>query len=91
MLVTIGSFNLDGQYQFSTVFYDMWKHLILLSLEVDKDLIGFEAFNINGVITAYFLPFPAIVRGLQSIIHLGESSTLSILIACFIYLTSIAN
>lgn len=91
LIISTGSFDLYQPYQFSAVYYDMWQHLTKLSLEVDETLIGIEGFKVNGITTAYFLPFPAVIRGLQSIFNLGESPTLSVLIACFIYLYSAAN
>jgi hypothetical protein len=50
-VLSVGSFNLEKRYMYSTVFFDMWNHLKQFSLAVDKSLIGQEAFNINGLIT----------------------------------------
>lgn len=90
-VLSVGGFNLEKRYMYSTVFFDMWNHLKQFSLAVDKSLIGQEAFNINGLITTYYLPFPALIRGIQSLVGLGESATLSSLIACLVYLISLSS
>lgn len=90
-VLSVGSFNLEKRYMYSTVYFDMWNHLKQFSLAVDKSLIGQEAFNINGLTTTYYLPFPALIRGIQSIFGLGESATLSSLLASLVYLISLSS
>jgi hypothetical protein len=66
----------------------MWEHFQDGNLYVDENIIGREGFLINGKTTAYFLPFPAFVRGVLSIFNGGGSAILSMLIASAIYLTA---
>jgi hypothetical protein len=87
-LLSLGSFELKKQFAFTLLFQNMWEHLAHGSLAVDKDLIGMEGFDVNGITTAYFLPFPSLIRGLLSIIGYGESAILSVLMGTLVFLSS---
>ncbi len=86
-LLSLGSFELKKQFALSLLFQNMWEHLTHGSLAVDKDLIGMEGFEVNGITTAYFLPFPSLIRGLLSIIGYGESAILSVLLGTLVFLS----
>lgn len=77
-LLSLGTFDLKQPFALSTLFQNMWDHLSHGSLAVDAELIGNEGFEVNGITTAYFLPFPSLVRGLLSIADLGASAVLSL-------------
>jgi hypothetical protein len=87
-LLSLGSFELKKQFALYLLFQNMWEHLTHGSLAVDKDLIGMEGFEVNGITTAYFLPFPSLIRGLLSIIGYGESAILSVLLGALVFLSS---
>ena len=87
-IVTLGDFNLNKEFFLSTVFLDMWKHLVNLDLSVDENIIGGEGFLINGKTTAYFLPFPAFIRGFLSIFNLGESAVLSVTLGAATFISA---
>ena len=87
-LLSLGSFELKKQFALSLLFQNMWEHLTHASLAVDQDLIGMEGFEVNGITTAYFLPFPSLIRGLLSIIGYGESAILSVLLGTLVFLSS---
>ena len=87
-ILTQGEFNFTKDYELSALFLNMWDHLSNFDVFVDDEIIGGEGWIINGKTTAYFLPFPALVRGVLSIFGFGKSSTLSILIAVIVFITS---
>ena len=87
-LLSLGSFELKKQFALSLLFQNMWEHLTHASLAVDKELIGMEGFEVNGITTAYFLPFPSLIRGLLSIVGYGESAILSVLLGALVFLSS---
>lgn len=86
-LLSLGSFDLKKQFAFTLLFQNMWEHLTHGSLAIDKDLIGMEGFDVNGITTAYFLPFPSLIRGLLSVIGYGDSAILSVLLGALIFLS----
>lgn len=86
--LTVGSWDFNRQFLLSDVFQNMWEHFQDGNLYVDENIIGREGFLINGKTTAYFLPFPALVRGALSFFNGGKSAVLSMLIASAIYLTA---
>lgn len=55
----------------------MWQNLTKLSLAIDPEIIGYEGFDVKGITTAYFLPFPALIRGLLSLVGMSSSAILS--------------
>ena len=87
-ILTQGEFNFKKDYELSTLFLNMWDHLSNFDVFIDDEIIGGEGWIINGKTTAYFLPFPALIRGALSIFGFGKSSTLSILIAALLFITS---
>lgn len=87
-LLSLGSFDLKKQFALTLLFQNMWEHLSNGSLAVDKDLIGLEGFDVNGITTAYFLPFPSLIRGLLSIFGYGESAILSALLGCLTFFSA---
>lgn len=87
-LLSLGSFDLKKQFAFTLLFQNMWEHLTHGSLAVDKDLIGLEGFDVNGITTAYFLPFPSLIRGILSFVGYGESAILSVLAGTLVFLSS---
>ena len=87
-LLSLGSFELKKQFALTLLFQNMWGHLSNGSLAIDKDLIGLEGFEVNGITTAYFLPFPSIVRGFLSVFGYGESAILSVLLGCLTFFTA---
>jgi len=86
--LTVGSWDFNKQFLLSDVFFNMWEHFKDGNLYVDENIIGREGFLINGKTTAYFLPFPALVRGVLSFFNGGRSAIFSMLIASAIYLTA---
>ena len=84
-LLSLGSFDLKKQFAFTLLFQNIWEHLTHGSLAVDKDLIGMEGFDVNVITTAYFLPFPSLIRGILSTIGYGESAILSVLLGALIF------
>ena len=84
-LLSLGSFELKKQFALTLLFQNMWEHLSNGSLAVDKDLIGLEGFDVNGITTAYFLPFPSLIRGFLSTFGYGESAILSVLLGCLTF------
>ena len=87
-LLSLGSFDLKKQFAFTLLFQNMWEHLTHGSLAIDKDLIGMEGFDVNGITTAYFLPFPSLIRGILSTIGYSESAILSVLLGALIFISS---
>ena len=77
-LLSLGTFNLNQPFFLSRVFENMWENLSQFSLAVDAQILGREGFEINGITTAYFLPFPSLIRGTLSSINLGHSAILSV-------------
>ena len=49
-------------------------------------MIGREGFAINGITTAYFLPFPSLIRGILSLFNYGASASLSVLIGALTFM-----
>ncbi len=84
-LLTLGSFDVYAVYSLSLLFWDMWENLIRLSVAVDSDLVGLEGFDVNGITTAYFLPFPSFIRGLWSLVGYGQSAVLSVALGGVIF------
>lgn len=66
----------------------MWQHIKNLNLGVDKEIIGNEGFLVNGMVTAYFLPLPSMIRGLLSLIGYATSSILSVALGCLVFCIS---
>lgn len=87
-LLSLGSFELKKQFALTLVFQNMWEHLSNGSLAIDQDLIGLEGFEVNGITTAYFLPFPSLIRGFLSIFGYGESAILSVLLGCLTFFSA---
>ena len=77
-LLSLGTFNLKQPFALSLIFQSMWEHLSHGSLAVDAELIGNEGFDVKGITTAYFLPFPSLIRGFLSIFGMGASAILSL-------------
>lgn len=77
-LLSLGTFNLKQPFALSLIFQSMWEHLSHGSLAVDAGLIGNEGFEVKGITTAYFLPFPSLIRGILSIFAMGDSAILSV-------------
>lgn len=86
--LTLGSWDLHKKFLLSDVFLNMWEHFQAGNLNVDESIIGREGFLIDGKTTAYFLPFPALVRGAFSFFNSGQSAILSMMMASAIYLTA---
>lgn len=84
-ILTEGQFDLNRSQTFSGVFYDMWLRLLHLDVSSDPAIIGGEAFISNGKTIAYFLPFPAIVRGLLAIVTLGKYAIISSILATIVF------
>ncbi len=84
-LLQDGHIHLKQRVFLDDVYFDMWKHLIHLDVTADKKAIGPEAFIVNGKIISYFLPFPALVRGILSIFHLGAYPVLSMLLGFLVF------
>ena len=84
-LLQDGFINLKERTFFDGVFYDMWLRLTKLDVTSDPTVIGAEAFIINGKTITYFLPLPALARGVLSLFNLGASSVLSMLISYLLF------
>ena len=82
------SWHLKKQYFFGDVFWDMWLKLKHGEFTADRHIIYEEAMVIAGKTYAYFLPFPALVRGFFSIFKLGQYPIPSVLLAITIFLMS---
>ena len=85
LLLSLGTFDLKKQFFLSLLFQNMWENLSHFSLAIDADLIGREGFEVNGITTAYFLPFPSIIRGLLTIFGYGDSAILSVLLGSIVF------
>ena len=85
LLLSLGTFDLKKQFFLSLLFQNMWENISHFSLAVDADLMGREGFEVNGITTAYFLPFPSLIRGLLSIFGYGESAILSVLLGSIVF------
>lgn len=79
------SYNLFYSPHLGDVFFEMWHRLIVGDVSISYSVIRTEAFFINGKITAYFLPFPALIRGFLSIFQIGQFPIPSILMAIILY------
>lgn len=88
-LLTQGSFDYRFSDRFGDVFYNMWKHLISGSVEIDPEVIEDEAFIIDGKTVAYFLPFPALVRGFFDIFGIGKYPIPSILLSIVVSMVAL--
>jgi len=86
--MTLGSYRVLDNFHLSNVFLNMWEHFVSGDLNIDPEAIGAEGFLIEGQTKAYFLPFPALIRGFLTIFDAGSSSVISVAIAGFIYLLS---
>lgn len=84
-LLSLGTFDLKKQFALSLLFQNMWEHLSHLSVAIDAQLIGNEGFEVSGLTTAYFLPFPSVVRGALSLIGLSESAILSAALGALVF------
>jgi glycosyltransferase involved in cell wall biosynthesis len=84
-LLSLGSFELKKEFALSLLFQNMWEHLSNGSLAIDEDLIGLEGFETNKITTAYFLPFPSLIRFFLSLFNYGESAILSVLLGCLTF------
>jgi hypothetical protein len=82
------SWNIKKHYFFGNVFWDMWLKLIHGDLTADRYIISEEAMVIDGKTYAYFLPFPALIRGILSLFQLGQYAIPSVLLAITIFLFS---
>ena len=87
-LITISDMNVMREFHYSTVFFEMFNRLSKFDFSISPELIDYEAFRVNGITTTYFLPFPALIRGILSIVGVGKSAILSILLASTVYLIS---
>lgn len=67
------------------VFLNMWQHIRLLDISISPSIASGEAYVVNGKITMYFLPLPALVRGILSLFGLGSSATTSIVLASTVF------
>lgn len=85
-LITQGDLQLKKAYALSRVFENMWDHLTKLDFSIDSQMIGREGFAINGITTAYFLPFPSLIRGFLSLFNYGASASLSVLIGALTFM-----
>ena len=85
-LITQGDLQLKKEYGLSRVFVNMWDHLTKLDFSIDSQMIGLEGFAINGITTAYFLPFPSLIRGILSLFNYGASASLSVLIGALTFM-----
>lgn len=79
------SYNLFYLPHLGDTFFDMWQRLSVGDVSVSYSAIRTEAFFINGKIIAYFLPFPAMIRGFLSIFGVGQFPIPSILMAITLY------
>ena len=82
------SWNIKKHYFFGDVFWDMWLKLSHGDLTADRHIIYEEAMVIDGKTYAYFLPFPALIRGILSLFQLGQYAIPSVLLAITIFLFS---
>jgi len=83
------SYHLFYKTRYSEVFFDMWKRLIVGDVGVTSSVLIGERFIVNGKVIAYFLPFPALIRGIFSLFGLGEYPLPSMLAATFCYSLSV--
>jgi hypothetical protein len=82
------SWDAKKHYFFGDVFWDMWLKLSNGELTADRHIIYEEAMVIDGKTYAYFLPFPALIRGIFSLFQLGQYAIPSILLSITIFLFS---
>lgn len=85
LLLSLGTFDLKKQFFLSLLFQNMWENISHFSLAIDAGLMGREGFEVNGITTAYFLPFPSLIRGLLSILGYGDSAILSVLLGSVVF------
>lgn len=83
-----GSWDFKREYFYGDVFWDMWQKLKDGDLTADRHTIFDEAHVIDGKTFAYFLPFPALIRGLQSLFNLGQFPIPSVMLATGLFLCS---
>ena len=84
-----GSWSLKSQYFYGDVYWDMWLRLSHGDLTADCHIIHDETHVIDGKTYAYFLPLPALIRGLFSLIGLGQYAIPSFLTAVALFLSSL--
>jgi len=93
-LIAIGflsnfTFDLYHQGRYSEAFYNMWLKIISGDIGIDRSVLAGETFIINGKTVAYFLPFPALVRGFFSLIYIGQYPLPSFLLGISLYVISV--
>lgn len=86
-LLSENTFSIKRIYAFSEVFFNMWGHLTKLDPTIDQYYTQDETFLIDGKAYTYYLPFPALIRGLFSLINLGQFPIPSTLLGCIIFIT----
>jgi len=70
-------------------FYDMYKRLIHGDVSISPDALHGERFIINGKYIPYELPYPALLRGLLSLVGLGKVPLPELMLSIIIYNLSI--
>ena len=87
------NYGLSGRiteiYHDGGAFYEMYKSLIHGDVSISPDALPGECWIINGKYIPYELPYPALLRGLLSIIGLGKVPLPELLLAIIIYNLSI--
>lgn len=86
--IFFGNFENGGlvnKVRYGEAYYNMWENISHGSVEVDPRYISGEIFKVDGKNIAYFLPLPAFVRALWSLVDLGEYPMPSILSGLIIY------
>jgi hypothetical protein len=83
------SYDIFYKARFGEAFFDMWRRIIAGDVTIGRDVLSGEIFIVNGKLIAYYLPFPALIRGLLSIFEIGEYSIPSILMSITLYSISI--
>lgn len=84
-VLTDGLFDIGRTVQFGDVFPEMWTRLLHLDVTANPETIGGEAFVVGDKRIAYFLPLPALVRGILSLVGLGHSAVLSVAIGAVVF------
>ena len=86
LILVFGHINMRLGHHYSYIFFDYWQHLSRGDVYITPVVAGREGFWVGDQTTVYFLPLPALIRGLLSLINYGESALASAWLAmlCFI-------
>lgn len=86
LILVFGHINMRLGHHYSYIFFDYWQHLSRGDLYITPVVAGREGFWVGGQTTVYFLPLPALIRGLLSLVGYGASALASAWLAmlCFI-------